>query len=295
MRSRRSAVRVWIDRKALKHWIPAALCALSALLIQVAWAEATTLGGNVAGAPASVGKLCPVHTGNTCSSTLVPSSVSYIGNPTAWFISTLTSAYSGPQWNFHYVGASPNLSGTYNVDYYKAYNDCGGLMGAEIKVTFAPNVGSTITDVLWVQAYSESWPGHSASAIDDRSHLPAAKQPGALFGPFYPYQDEDEDAPRWQAGVQYDFFYDKPGDPCPAPYTTTKLLFETYACTWDDYFNADGTITDLGDPGHHVYIYDGFGWGYELHCVPEPATLLASLLGLGGVGAYVRRRRLIAA
>ncbi len=43
------------------------------------------------------------------------------------------------------------------------------------------------------------------------------------------------------------------------------------------------------DP-YHVFIHDGIFWGYEGVCVPVPASLLLSLLGLGAVAAWRRER-----
>lgn len=189
------------------------------------------------------------------------------------------------------MGGNNNMSGTFNVDFYRAYNDCGGTtdrLGAEIKVAFQPTAGSLIQDVMWVSAYRERWPGTDNSRMDDNSRLPAGQRPGTVGGPFYPFQDEDNDAAGgWQSGYQYDYFYDKPGDPCPAPGTTTSLSFETYAVWWDDTFNADGTITDVGSNGHHVFVHEGFRWGYDLTCVPAPSTLIALA---GGLLAMRRRR-----
>lgn len=253
-----------------------------------------SLSGNTAGNPAAASKPCPHHAGCTCTSRLAPGEVTLIDSPSAWFQGVMNAAYGAAPWNVHYMGGNSNMNGQFNVDYYRAYNDCGNatrdLLGAEIKVTFVPDPGSLIRDVMWVSAYRETWPGTDNSRMDDNSRLPAAQRAGTVGGPFYPFQDEDQDVVpgRWQSGFQYDYFYDKPGDPCPTPGTMTKLTFETYAVWWDDYFNADGTITDVGNDGHHVFVHEGFRWGYELTCVPTPGSMLVA--GIGLLFAAARRR-----
>ncbi|HON93159.1 MAG TPA: hypothetical protein PKZ07_16435 [Sedimentisphaerales bacterium] len=251
----------------------------------------TGITGNKIGIPSLVLKVpCPRHGTVGCWSQLVPIEVTLIADPTDWFKTTLGAEYQGDDWNFHYLGGNDNMNGTFHVEYYRAYNDCPDFMGAEIEVSFVPDPGgSLIDDVLWIQTYRETWPGHDASAVDDRNQR---TRPGALPGPFYPYQDEDEDAPRWQSSYQYDYFYDKPGDPCPTPGTITSLRFETYATWWDDYFNADGSITDVGGDGHHVFIHEGFRWGYDLHCIPDPASATLAVLGVFVVGGLRQRRAL---
>ena len=254
---------------------------------------AVRLEGNVAGNPASESKACPVHPGNTCTSTLNPSSVTLLGSVSTWFKGLLEGVCAAPNWHCCYIPGSDNLKGAFNVDFYKAYNHCGvpprPLLGAEIQVAFKPDDDSLIKDILWVSAFRETWPGHDASRMDDNTRLP--NPAGTMGSPFYPYQDEDEDGwnpPRWQTNYQYDEFYDMPGDPCPTPGTTTSLRFETYAAYWDDYFNADGSITDVNNDGHWLYVHEGFAWGYDLTCVPEPMSLGLAALALL---AAVRRRR----
>jgi len=260
------------------------------------------LTGNIAGKPAEVRKKCPVHPGNICSSTLVPTNVSLISQPTEWFKQILGKKYSGKEWHFRYVGGNENIKGKFDVKYYRAYNDCPGLLGAKIKVDFVPDATSLIQDILWVQAVDTNFRGKQESLIDDRAllvemgNLPDPPHNQVMYGPFYPYQDEDEDPPRWQtdyvlpSGGSYDYFYDKPGFSCPTPGSSKYAKFETYAVWWDDYFNQDGTIVDVDNDGHWVYVHEGFSWGFKLACVPEPLTMLCILLGIVNLTVYVHKR-----
>lgn len=257
-----------------------------------AWG-AVTLAGTVNGTSPSPKSPCPRHGDDTrCVSSLNPNPVELISAPSQWFRDTLRGQYPDAAWRFYFVGGNDNLKGKFNVDLYRSFNDCPAAaapdLGAEIKVTFQPDADSLIKDVLWIQTYREQIPGRTASEVDDRNHLPAAQQPGALFGPFYPFQDEDEDEPYWQTNYQYDYFYDRPGDPCPPPIDGGSVRFETYACWWDDVFSSTGAIIDRdGDNFHDVFIHEGFGWGYDFGCAPEPA-LATPILALGAL--FARRR-----
>jgi hypothetical protein len=222
---------------------------------------------------------CPAHGTAYCSSALAPYPLQLLANATDWFKQTLGGAYGGEgsEWKFTYDNAA---DGVLTVEIYDAYNGCPGLMGAEIKV-------SSDLDFLWISAYRERWPGTDNSRIDTLSGETM------LPGPFYPYQDEDQTS-GWNSGTTYDYFYDKPGDPCPKPGTVTSLRFETYLATWDDFFGLDDggkrIIIDQGEKGHNVKIYAGFAWGYDLHCVPAPAAFVLAFVGVGLV-ALVRRVR----
>ena len=275
---------------------------------------AIQLTGNVKGNPTKCPKdPCPVHPSCTCWSQLDPLEVKKIDSPTTWFQQVLEDNYLDTDgWNFHYVGGNDNLKGVFDVEYYRCYNNCPDLLGAEIKVDFVPTTDSLIQDVLWINALQWDFRCYTESKIDDRDFLFELGNHQAgdheMYGPFYPYQDEDEDGwtpPRWQAeyrywdGTQwvyssYDYFYDAPGRSCPQCSSSKFARFETYATWWDDYFKSDGTIVDVGNDGHHVFIHEGFRWGVTLHCVPEPSTLIVwSVLGALGmtVGRWWRRRR----
>ena len=282
--------------KGISKTIVVTIIVVIGVLFSIEFGYSITLAGNYVGNPAYVSKdPCPTH-GDPyqCKSALLPSTLSLLTDTSTWFRGVLETEYTmAAGWNFHYMGSNPNMKGKFDVDKYLAYNECPGLLGAEIKMSFVPDADSFIKDVLWIQAYRERWPSVDNSAMDDRDRLPASKQPGTLFGPFYPYQDEDEEIypGAWQTNYQFDYFYDKPGDPCPQPNTETRVEFEVYACWWDDVFNNDGTIVDIGNDGHHVYIHEGVKWGYTLSCVPEPGTFVLLVFGLGCLCPVVLKRR----
>lgn len=239
-----------------------------------------TLTGNTGGNPVLDFEIpCPAHGGLYCISLLKPSAVTLINTPSAGFQSKIQADYpAANNWNFHFMGGNNNMNGTFYVNYYRAFDDCPGSLGAEIEVEFRPEAGSLISDVLWIQTLDWDFRCYQETKTDDRGFLIELGNytPGdhVMYGPFYPFQDEDESPPRWQTNYQYDQFYDRPRRGCPNPGTKKYAKFETYATWWDDSFNADGTINDAGSPGHHVYVHEGFTWGVELKCVParRPAT-----------------------
>jgi len=261
------------------------------------------LTGNTAGSPPTASQSpCPEHgDGLICSSTLIPSEVVLISESTTWFKTTLRAKYPGQEWVFHHVwGGDEDLKGAFDVAFYEAFNDCP-VLGAEIEVNFVPAADSLIKDVLWIQAVKTNLLGSDRSLVDDRALLVSMGGPApgdqVMYGPFYPYQDEDEDPTHWQTSydidgtmTSYDVFRDPPWFPCPTPYTTKYAYFEIHAARWDDYFNADGTIVDQGEPGHNVWIYEGFRWGLEVSCAPEPMTVIAVFGGALALAGYLRRR-----
>lgn len=259
------------------------LVLLSAVLLPLgstAYAN-VTLTGNVDGNPKVVPKdPCPRHGAKcTCLSRLSPGKVTKIATPSNWFQNKIQADYpAADNWNFHFVGGNANLNGKFDVKFYRAYNDCPGSMGAEIEVEFQPDAGSLIDDVIWSQALEWDFRCYKETKMDDLSFLKELGNYTAgdkvMGGPFYPFQDEDEDGwtpPHPQTNYQYDKFYDKPGRGCPDCGTKKYAKFETYAIWWDDYFKADGTIEDVSNDGHHVFVHEGFSWGVQLKCVPKAA------------------------
>ena len=239
-----------------------AVAACLAILAGSAAANITVTGNKAGAPPRAVKDPCPAHGVDfSCSSTLVPSEVTLISDPTAWFKATLEAKYPGEEWVFHYMGGNDNMKGTFDVVYYEAYNECPKDLGAKIEVNFVPTADSLIQDVLWIQTVKTNFRGSDESLVDDRALLVSMGNlaPGkeVMYGPFYPFQDEDEDPPQWQADYldgapdSYDYLYDKSGFSCPTPGTTKYANFETYATWWDDYFKADGTIEDRDGDGHH--------------------------------------------
>ncbi|HOM16357.1 MAG TPA: hypothetical protein PLQ00_03470 [Thermoguttaceae bacterium] len=233
-----------------------------------------TLTGNTGGNPSYDFEVpCPAHGGFYCLSRLTPSSVTLISTPSGKFQTKMQADYpAAGNWNWSFVGGNTNMNGTFYVNYYRAFNNCPGALGAEIEVEFRPDAGSLISDVLWIQTLEWDFRCYKETKTDDRNFLIELGNytPGdhVMYGPFYPFQDEDTSPPAWQTNYQYDEFYDRPSRGCPAPGTKKYAKFETYAVWWDDSFNADGSINDLGLPGHNVFVHEGFTWGVELKCVP---------------------------
>jgi hypothetical protein len=68
--------------------------------------------------------------------------------------------------------------------------------------------------------------------------------------------------------------------------------------SYQNYFNdyASGNYTPLGDANDRFYViadgaHQSFGIAWPIAGVPEPGTWLMMILGFGGVGAALRRRR----
>ena len=87
-------------------------------------ASITKIEGNTVGGPPVKLEPCPAHNTNWCQSQLT-STVSLITTPSIWFQNTLQGNYNAPDWKFHFVGGGDKIKGTFFVDSYLAYNDCG--------------------------------------------------------------------------------------------------------------------------------------------------------------------------
>jgi len=277
--------------------------AVAALCGSTAWAN-ITLTGNINGNPAKAkdpAVECPKHHTPYCQSTLNPTAVTLKVDASEWFQNMVGLACPTSEgWHVNYMGGNSNMNGTFNVNKYAAYNDCPGKMGAEIDVSFVPDPkGSLISDVLWISALKWNFRCFDETKLDDKAFLVELgnlkRGDTVMPGPFYPFQDEDEDAnpdalhTSYEGGQSYDEFYDKPGRLCPTPGTLKYARFETHAAWWDDYYLPNGKIFDVGNDGHNVYIHEGFLWGVDLICVPVPSAVVLCLIGLGLVERAKRR------
>ena len=268
---------------------------LTTILLTGVCSANITLTGNTAGAPVSAPKNpCPDHGAPwRCCATLNPDTVQLITSPSQWFRDTLEAEYNTANWDFQYVGGNSNVNGKFDVNYYRAYNECPSLLGAEIKVDFVPDAGSTISDVLWIQTFRVTKKdGTTFSFVDDKTPPEGVSPPSVtnpMSGPFYPYQDEDTET-GWQSSNQYDYFYDKPGFNCPCEDDWVGAYCEVYAAWLYGSYDASGNIIPMsGETKPTIWIHEGMGWGFQNTCVPEPSTLL--LLVFGALVVVCRRVR----
>ncbi len=79
---------------------------------------------------------------------------------------------------------------------------------------------------------------------------------------------------------------------------TSANLNGAQFATYQGYFNnyVSGNYTRLGDANDRFYVisdgrHQSFGVGWPIDGVPEPTTWLMMIMGFGGVGATLRRRR----
>ena len=67
---------------------------------------------------------------------------------------------------------------------------------------------------------------------------------------------------------------------------------------YDDGADAEASLIfdSFTDGFASQFVPDGYGSGFEatlkLQAVPEPLTMVGMFLGLGSVGAYIRKRRI---
>ena len=58
------------------------------------------------------------------------------------------------------------------------------------------------------------------------------------------------------------------------------------SASWcDDFLGADGNWVDVGNNGRNVHVHEGFKWGFELVCVPEPCSTMMLVAGFATVSS----------
>lgn len=196
----------------------------------------------------------------TGTSTLNPDPVVHKAPPAAGsqFMTTFTADQAQyPGWTA-VTGAA--LNGTVTINEYKAVDrmcDCAAgsgcfAGGARLVATYARDATdpNTLTFIqMWYDDYHAAAPAFTY-------HIDPF--PNDDTEPFY-YTAEE----RTHYGLQ---FVDNPCNwctQCPKLYVNR---FDIYLCSW----NATTK---------QVTVHDGWTWGYDLNCVPEPATVILLLLG----------------
>ena len=163
------------------------------------------------------------------------------------------------------------LNGSFQISTYDAgFEGCAG--GVKVWIQYVRGEGDpdpAAAGVGWSQA------------IDTNAKLPGAAGPGN------PYLDvlisDDEDIwPPPMYPYQYvgKPFYDFPKRGCPD------------CCLAPTSWEGHAYLTEVDYTNKKLTIYEGVEWGFNIQCVPEPLTMLGVFLGLAGLGAYIRRRRI---
>ena len=205
---------------------------------------------------------------------LNPDPVTYLAPPAAGsdFMNTFiadVAQYAG--WTATTASA---LNGDLNIKDYKAVYHGGCRGGARMDATYnppttAPADPSPLTFVqMWYDNYSGAKYGDIARHID-----PFPNEPGDTE-PFY-YTATERATHKLN-------FIDNPANNCLACGKLTWNRFDTYLCSWDA-------------AKKEVYVHDGWTWGYDLNCVPEPSSQLIWLMGLGVVVVRLVGRNRLAA
>jgi hypothetical protein len=226
----------------------------------VAWSATVARGAITIGAPTN-----HVHTvavtgcppGDSASVTLIPDPVAYAAPAAAGgvFDTTFTAdAAQYPGWTLAFGGA---LNGRLNITDYLA-RDLGACRGgARLDATYAPAANDP-PSLTFSQMFTDNVGG-------GRVHID-------------PFPNDDTEPMYYTAAQRGTFglrFVDNPSDPCPGFPATRTVRFETHVVSFDA---ATMVMT----------AYDGWSWGYDLVCIPEPTA--AALMAIG-VLAMGRRRR----
>jgi hypothetical protein len=178
----------------------------------------------------------------------------------------------GSPWSYR-PGAS--LGGNLYVRLYKAYDEHKGSKcwhGAEFKAQHdvSPPSGRQLE---WLQVYKES-----GGAESDPYTYTVDPPPGAWIdenenGEVDPGETMDDAPFYYNKDENPGYFYDRPGSAHPeAQPWSGSVTFYLFLASWDGDFNP-------GTYPHTITVHDGFKWGFDGYCTPEPASLVVLVLG----------------
>lgn len=247
---------------------------------------------------------CPSPACTSATSTLNPDPVVYLDPPVngSSFWNTFSADQSEyPGWT---LDTGDPLSGTLSIINYLALdrNNCCG--GARMQAVYQNDFENDPYPVTFIQMWYDNYSTGGNRHIDPNHNEPGENftdtNGNGTWDPGEPFEDFGDDGKvntgdcgegdgKYNPPDTEPFYYtecernacgtnfeDYPYNCCLSCPSFTWNRFDTYLCSWDDTTKV-------------VTVHDGWRWGYDLNCVPEPATLL--LLGLGGLALLRRRRR----
>ncbi|MCZ8188176.1 MAG: PEP-CTERM sorting domain-containing protein [Microcystis sp. LE19-338.1B] len=188
-------------------------------------------------------------------------------------------------WTFNYNGST--LNGTIYIDEYKAQYKADHLGGGLINIRYKKGAGDP-DNLRWIQMITTTDPKNNATSpyIDPfPNDCPVPKPPLTVRdnGPFYydagcDLANHINGAVDHGFGTDYDlhfFDFSSREHPLPVPFDPIKWKAELYLVSWD------GMPTATGEPNGTITFHDGIQWGWEMRPIPEPSTILGSVIALG--------------
>jgi hypothetical protein len=194
---------------------------------------------------------------------------------------------------FTYGGPLP---GTLTVTKFKTFDEdyVGQLGGVEITASYVPNYGDNDplanTEWCWAQVVTLNYrpgegPAHLAApdpvltTMDDATFNGLLGKPRIAPDPLYPYQYwPDMYGPGSAYGLNNGDFYDRPA------------AFDHLGSTI--FFHAEAFLVSIDHQSNSLTAYEGFSYGWDFTCVPEPTTLIIwSLLGTLAITVGLWHRR----
>jgi hypothetical protein len=179
------------------------------------------------------------------------------------------------------------LAINFNITDYQAIND-GSTGGGVLVVDYTPQRGFVAPGGLhWVQIVQDNWNitgvnGANLSAPTGRGKPENVVDAPGVTSPFYDDASAAAASPFNTNPPHFEDYSRRPEPNAANPLNTWNALLYLVS---DD---GEGNLT----------VYDGVEWGWETRYaplragVPEPATWLMMIVGIGGIGAMTRRRPL---